>query len=295
MANGIFYHKADSQYDDLPDQYYHFPSQYLGRVNNCLGDRIIYYGPLSGNKSRYYTGVARVVRVREDTVKSGHYYADVDEYIDFDEPIDYLKGGGWERKLIQPDGSINAGRAVQAVRIITSEEFTAIIDAGMSTPDEWPARDEASELAESQDGFFEDTSATFERPIIQQMLNRPFREAKFRQHIRIAYNRTCAFTGLRLINGKGRPEVEAAHIRPVEAGGSDSVRNGIALSATMHWMFDRGLLSIANDHRILQSRQLNYDVSHILNRDMKAILPSNPRLKPHPDYLSWHRTHKFKA
>jgi len=301
MANGIFYHKADSQYDDLPDQYYHFPSQYLRRVESCIGDRIIYYGPVSGKKGRYYTAVARVVGVRGDATKQHHFYADVDSYIDFDEPVNYLMGGGWEKKLVQPDGSINAGRAVHAVRIITEEEFSAIVSAGLSTRDEWPDRDDVLKSAESGPGFaessessFEDTSAVFERPIIQQLLNRPFREAKFRQHIRIAYNRTCAFTGLRLINGSGRPEVEAAHIRPVEAGGSDSVRNGIALSATMHWMFDRGLLSIADDHEILQSRHLNYDVSHILNKDMKVIVPSSPHQQPHPDYLRWHRERRFK-
>ncbi|WP_200841053.1 HNH endonuclease [Geminicoccus flavidas] len=33
--------------------------------------------------------------------------------------------------------------------------------------------------------------------------------------------------------------------------GSNQVRNGIALSGTVHWMFDRGLVSIAPDHSIL--------------------------------------------
>jgi hypothetical protein len=37
---------------------------------------------------------------------------------------------------------------------------------------------------------------------------------------------------LQIINGGGRTEVQAAHIRPVAAGGSDSVRNGLALSGT---------------------------------------------------------------
>lgn len=65
------------------------------------------------------------------------------------------------------------------------------------------------------------------------------------------------------MNGKGRPEVQAAHIKPVEAGGSDSVRNWIALSATVHWMVDPGLLSLYDDFTVLKSRHLNHDISHI--------------------------------
>jgi len=54
-------------------------------------------------------------------------------------------------------------------------------------------------------------------------------------------------SGLMLRNGGGRPEVQTAHIRPVESRGSDSVRKGLALSGTLHWMFDRGLISVADD------------------------------------------------
>ena len=98
-------------------------------------------------------------------------------------------------------------------------------------------------------------------------------------------------TGLKLINGGGRAEVNAAHIRPVENDGPDSVQNGIALSGTVHWMFDRGLLSLDDDYSILLSRKLNHDVSHLLNRDMKALVPTDKRLRPHPAFLQWHREH----
>jgi putative restriction endonuclease len=296
MTNGVFYHKADSHYDDKPEEHYHFPSIYLGRVEDCVGDRIIYYGPITGKKGRYYTATARVRNVRPDPIKAAHYYADIDpgSYLDFDQPVHYLQNGGYERKLVR-DGRINGGQAVNAVRLISPQEFASIAEAGLSSPDDWPDRDASNITTQSISGFDEDSSMPFDRPIIQHLLNRPFREAKFRQHIRRIYDRTCAFTGLRLINGGGRPEVEAAHIRPVEDGGSDSIRNGIALSATMHWMFDRGLLSLSADFSILQSRQLNYDVSHILNKDMKAKVPTETRLQPHPDYLSWHRNHTFKA
>jgi putative restriction endonuclease len=71
--------------------------------------------------------------------------------------------------------------------------------------------------------------------------------------VKTAYENTCAVTGLKIINGGGRSEVQAAHIRPVSDLGPDSVRNGLALCGTVHWMFDRGLISLDDDYRILMA------------------------------------------
>tara|TARA_R110002020_G_scaffold47651_2_gene135569 strand:- start:4759 stop:5676 length:918 start_codon:yes stop_codon:yes gene_type:complete len=293
MAAAIFYHKAESVYDDLPDRYYHFPSQYLSRVEQVRGRPIIYYGPLGNQAGRYYWATAKLVGIRPDPLRPDHFYADLDDYIDFDRVVGYQENGGFERKLILSDGKVSGGRAVQAVRVISDEECEAILAAGLSERSPWPERYDGADM----DGyeFDEPPQAPLERPLVEQLVNRRFRDIKFRQHVRIAYDRRCAFTGLRLINGQGRPEVEAAHIMPVEANGPDSVQNGIALSGTVHWMFDRGLLSMGDDFTILRSRQLNHDVSHLLRPDMKALVPDNPRLRPHPYYLDWHRTHRFKA
>ncbi len=296
MATAVFYHKDGSTYKDIRGQQYHFPKTYLSRVRQTVGDWIVYYGPLPQLPSRYYSGIARVVSVEQDAELADHYYAYLNDYIDFDGPIDYREKGGYEKQLFNPGGVVNAGRSVQAVRIIAHTEFAAIVKAGLSEPDEWPDRTDpvspVQEIGEEDQAFYQ--LEFVDRPILQQTINRPFREAKFRQHIRRVYDRTCAFTGLRLINGGGRPEVEAAHIIPVERGGNDSIQNGIALSGTVHWMFDRGLLSIADDFTILQSRHLNEDVSHLLVRDKIARVPMAPHLRPHPHYLGWHRENVFK-
>lgn len=301
MANAIFYHKPDSIYDDHLAEKYHFPKQYLSRVAQTIGDWIVYYGPMQGMPSRYYSAIARTETVTQDPKLDNHYYANfaTGSYLDLDRPLEYAENGGYEKKLFKSDGKPNGGYTVQAVRILARNEFATIINAGLSEPEEWPPRrdiplDQAAEL-----GFSESVQAPYVGPetprdIIKQLVNRPFRDAKFRKHIREIYDRTCAFTGLRLINGKGRPEVEAAHIIPVEKGGNDSVQNGIALSGTVHWMFDRGLLSLSDEFDILASRHLNYDVSHMLHKDMKARVPSNPAVRPHSHYLEWHRDNVFK-
>lgn len=302
MTNAIFYHKHDSIYDDDPATRYHFPKQYLSRVEQTLKDWIIYYGPIKGMPSRYYTATALVKDILKDNKTENHYYASIQSgtYLDFDHPLEYSKDGGYEKKLFKLDGKPNGGRTVQAVRILEKNEFVAIINAGLSEPEEWPPRKDNDVIQPNVLGFSEDHQARYlgsetEREIVSQLVNRPFRDVKFRKHIRTLYDRTCAFTGLRLINGKGRPEVEACHIIPVEDGGNDSVQNGIALSGTVHWMFDRGLLSLSDDYDILASRQLNHDVSHLLYTDRKARVPKNKMYRPHPRYLDWHRRNKFKG
>lgn len=81
-------------------------------------------------------------------------------------------------------------------------------------------------------GFFE-PPAPFERPIVEMTVLRPFRERSFMHNVRAAYANRCAITGLRLINGGGRPEVQAAHIQPrrikragLRAKWLGSLRNG---------------------------------------------------------------------
>lgn len=105
----------------------------------------------------------------------------------------------------------------------------------------------------------------------------------------------CAMSGLRLINGGGRPEVQAAHIRPVASDGPDSVRNGLALSGTLHWMFDRGLVSLDDEFRILRARNLPDDVGRLILPNAQALLPNDAGMKPHPAFLRFHREFVFKG
>lgn len=299
MMKAILVHKPNSPWNDKKGFQYHFPKQYLKRMSQALGDYVIYYEQRTGINGRYYSGVAKLARIKPDQTDQNNFYGYLDEFIDFDRLVEYRENGGYETKLVRSDGSINGGHAQNSVRLISDAEFAAIVNAGLSTPDQWP--DRFDKLVEESDmGFSEDLQATYDtenftRPVIEFLSTRKWRDAKFRQNIRKAYDRTCALTGLRLINGKGRPEIEAAHIKPVERGGNDWVRNGIALSGTVHWMFDRGLVTLTDDFRILQSRQSNNDISRLLNDDLKAKVPNDPNLQPHPEYLSWHRNNVFKS
>ena len=62
-------------------------------------------------------------------------------------------------------------------------------------------------------------------------------------------------------------------------------------------MFDRGLLSLADDRRILVSNHINDvdGVRKILNSDGIACVPEHESERPHSRFLAWHREKVFKA
>jgi putative restriction endonuclease len=70
----------------------------------------------------------------------------------------------------------------------------------------------------------------------------------------------------------------------------------MALSGTMHWMFDRGLIGLSDDLGILVSRHINDPdgVRAMFNRTGKAIVPHRSSQRPHPRFLEWHRDNRFK-
>jgi putative restriction endonuclease len=136
----------------------------------------------------------------------------------------------------------------------------------------------------------------FDRPIVERFVSRPFRDAAFSEAVKSAYHNACDITGLKIINGGGRAEAQAAHIRPVAASGPDSVRNGLALCGTVHWMFDRGLLSLDDDYRILIARNLVPEpVLRLIDPEGILRVPARSEYRPHAQFLRYHRENVFRG
>jgi putative restriction endonuclease len=300
MTKAVFTTKVTPSYKDLPEKRYHFPRTYLNYVQQAVGDYIVYYEPrrssaeLSSRGGRQsYFGVARVEAVIEDSALSDHYFAIIDQttYLDFDTPVPFHEGGEYyESALEKDDGSTNKGAFGRAVRLIPDAEFDRILKSGFA-----PVLGEHL-LSEGAPPGFSEPPVPFERPIVEMMVSRPFREKSFMHNVRAAYSNRCSITGLRLINGGGRPEVQAAHIQPVASKGPDSVRNGLALSGTVHWMFDRGLISIGDDYKILIAKDhVPEDAARLLNQSGSINLPKDPTLYPNAHYLKFHRDKVFKG
>lgn len=304
MGNAVFTASESSAYDDQIESRYHFPSTYLNQVNAALGDYIIYYeprrttGPSSSTGRQAYFAMARVVDVEPDTKRSGHHYAHMADFIEFDRPIPFREAGHYYETLLRKnDGSTNKGAFGRAVRNLPALEAQAIVQAGFSTRlAPWEHVDEGAEPTVDGSHTSEAVPEYVERPMIERLVTRKFRDIAFRRHVRDAYQNTCAVTGLRLINGGGRPEVQAAHIRPVEADGPDTVRNGIALTGTAHWLFDRGLITFTDEYQILLSPHGVPDsLDRLIHADRRLTLPADGIKNPHPTYLRWHREQRFKS
>lgn len=85
-----------------------------------------------------------------------------------------------------------------------------------------------------------------ERRRIVSKVSRLARDSDFRRKVTVAYDRKCCVTGMQL------RLVDAAHILPVGADGSiDDVQNGLCLSPTYHRAYDRGLIYLAEDRKML--------------------------------------------
>ncbi len=298
MAHCVFMHRSDSIYDDSPAVQYQFPKQYLSRAQPSIGDWILYLEPTKVRGSRGYFAIARVQQIIPDPKAPKMFLALIEpnSYLEFANPVPFNNSDGpIERGLLNEEGKLS-GRAQSAVRPISDADFFRIVDEGLD--DHTPLLPREGGLRD-QPGFEEGQAPyIFEEPRDRalQLTSRAVRDRVFRRIVLRAYNERCAVTGLKLINGGGRAEVNAAHIRPVEANGPDSIHNGLALSGTAHWMFDRGLISLSDDLEILISRHANDPdgIRTIINRSGFAVPPANLKERPHPQFLAWHRENCFK-
>lgn len=113
----------------------------------------------------------------------------------------------------------------------------------------------------------------------------------FRKMILKIYNQSCCITGLDL------PEINrASHIVPWAEDPDKRLdpRNGLCLSATYDAAFDRNLISLDEDYRIIISKDITDYYSsesvkeYFINKEGdKITLPSS--YLPHKDYLENHR------
>lgn len=311
MAKAVLTTKVDPTYDDLPEQRYHFPRTYLRQVEAARGDWIAYYEPRrpsgdlmkAGGKQAYFA-TARIADIVPDPSKPDHFYALIEDFLPFDHPVPFKEATRYfESGLRKPDGSTNRGAFGRAVRNISDAEYDMILMAGFAhilgkRDRERPTPDP---VEEAHIGFGDNPQLPFEidsvdRRLVSQVVQRPFRDRAFSAAVKSAYGDSCAVTGIKLFNGGGRSEVQAAHIRPVAHGGPDSIRNGLALSGTVHWMFDRGLISVDDDYSMLiASGGVPDTISRMMNPERRLILPERPGERPHSQFLQYHRAQVFKG
>lgn len=109
----------------------------------------------------------------------------------------------------------------------------------------------------------------------------------YKRSIPKIYDHRCCISGMRNLGPPNIPMIDACHIHPFSISNDDTVKNGIALSPTMHRAFDCRLISITQDYKLI--------ISYIVNdKDSQFTLTQfdpNQLLTPNKEscFLLWNQ------
>lgn len=120
-------------------------------------------------------------------------------------------------------------------------------------------------------------------------------QGAFRILVTDAYKRRCAISG-----EKALPVLQAAHIKPFNEEGPNSVNNGLLLRSDLHILFDRGYITLTPEFKIEISRKIKEEFNngkHYYAYHGKELctLPTVVVDRPSQDYIRWHNQNIYKG
>jgi putative restriction endonuclease len=120
----------------------------------------------------------------------------------------------------------------------------------------------------------------------------------FKKLVPKVYNNTCCITGMRLESTFGHNFIDACHIVPFNISHNDKVDNGIALCPNLHRAFDRGLITVDANYKVVISKHINEEIIHPYSlskfNEKQILLPLSNQYYPSVENLNWHRENVFK-
>ncbi len=157
-------------------------------------------------------------------------------------------------------------------------------------------------ILDIENQIIQDPEDTYKKRLLQirtELDNDAFQEEVyvrsnvFKKEIPKVYNFTCCISGLRIDAVNNISMIDACHIIPFSESYNDTITNGVALSPTLHRAFDRGLISIDDDYKVLvnssfiEVNRTPYNIKQFTG--MRLLLPKNENLFPSLDSLRHHR------
>lgn len=121
--------------------------------------------------------------------------------------------------------------------------------------------------------------------------NKLARSQVFGERVRREYERRCAVSGIGIATPKLVCEVESAHVVPVHKGGTDDIRNGLTLTQTLHWAFDRGLFGVLPNRTIFIPQRVSRmkQNTFLLQYERRPVTEAKTEsLRVHKDAFEWH-------
>lgn len=146
-----------------------------------------------------------------------------------------------------------------------------------------------------QDKFFNEPAEEY-RSKAQELLEQHedeeifLRGSVFKREIPRVYNSSCCISGMKVDSTYNISMIDACHIVPFSESYDDTVTNGIALCPNLHRAFDRGMISISPDYKVMVSDQFleegDYPIRQYQGR--RISLPANSKYWPKRENLEWH-------
>ena len=184
-------------------------------------------------------------------------------------------------------------------RVLIDTYFPSVLPAGKSdlavlegirndilhdSPEEYGNRIRRIRASEGEDGY--------SRQVFM-------RSHAFKRLVPAVYDNTCCITGLRIVTALNVSMLDACHIVPFSQAYDDTVGNGLSLCPDLHRAFDRGLVTVDEDYRVIVSRKFQETAgcSHSIGQfaGRRLFLPRDEAYYPDPRNLAWHRRHVFRG
>jgi putative restriction endonuclease len=236
---------------------------------------------MQGERSKFWKLMAKpgfeFALTSSNSIRSFKALTDALDYAQIDAELALLLNDRLSRNILTEVllSTYFPGNKLSAVEELRGDYFKEIQTRLFNEPEEYIER--VKELYGNKMGMNEELEIeTFSRGEV------------FKREVPKIYNYTCAITSMRIDGASDVSMIDACHIVPFCKSFDDSLTNGIALCPNMHRAFDRGLIAIDDDYRVMVSKNFMESYSHysIKQYDRKELLlPEDKRMWPGKENL----------
>ena len=232
---------------------------------------------------------------------------------DFALPFYHLQGEGWWHLHMRPGHAVllTASHSPKSFRRLSDAVLYAALDEPLYALLQNPTTREAlrailletcfgSVAAPPGPGYIHtvESQMLHEAPTDYQQQARDFndeeqvaRSGVSKRLIPRIYRHTCCISGMRIAAGNGVQMVDACHIIPWAETQDDTISNGLSLCPNLHRAFDRGLIRIDADYRVVVSPDVAeaesaYGIKGFAGK--RILLPEAREFWPGVENLEWH-------
>ena len=279
---------------DIDFEKYSWRSQKFNKVRS--GDLLVYRTPqkASENGKFYFFGACKVDQIIPLNKETGNQFSSFSKAYPFQNWVfqEDLDGYKWTDKK-KKEGTWEHFFNNYGMNEISRDDFLHILQLGFdSAVNTNEDTDELKTEIKLHNNYLNGNYRVEDESKTGKVRGKA--QKVFSDQVKSIYENKCCVTG---ITSKGL--LVGSHIIPWSEDKDKRLdpTNGLCLSALVDKCFDKGLISVSDEYRVLISAKVKLDkeLFQYLKgyENIKIFLPHKKEFYPKKDYLSWHRT-KFK-